>query len=90
MAGYLPAGSPANTADVFFQMSPNGEGSLGTVNITGYVGGTSTLSQSSSVTYTASGGAGRFVSECHNGQFLRGTRVSLLLARRKFLLRRLA
>jgi uncharacterized protein (TIGR03437 family) len=57
MAGYLPAGSPADTADVFFQMTPSGGGSLGTVNITGYVGGTSTLSQSSSVTYSSSSGA---------------------------------
>lgn len=57
MAGYLPGSSPGSTADVFFQMTPSGGGSLGTVNITGYVGGTSTLSQSSSVTYKASGGA---------------------------------
>jgi uncharacterized protein (TIGR03437 family) len=57
MAGYLPAGSPSNAADVFFQMTPNGGGSLGTVNITGYVGGSSTLSQSSPVTYKPSSGA---------------------------------
>ena len=40
--------------DAFFQLNPNGAGNLGTVNITGYYegGGSSTISQSSSATYS--------------------------------------
>jgi uncharacterized protein (TIGR03437 family) len=58
MAGYLPSGSPGTDADVFFQLNPSGGGNLGTVNVTGYVGGASTSSQSSAnVKYSASGGA---------------------------------
>jgi len=44
VAGYLPptganSTSPYDSADVFFQLNPDGNGNLGTVTITGYVGG---------------------------------------------------
>ena len=54
VAGYTPG------ADMFFQLNPNGSGSLGTVNVTGYSegSGTNTISQSSNATYTFSNGAG--------------------------------
>ncbi len=53
VAGYLPG------ADLSFQINPNGSGSLGTVAINGYYegGGTTTISQSSTVTYTFSNNA---------------------------------
>jgi uncharacterized protein (TIGR03437 family) len=58
VAGFIPGASPLNSADVFFQMNADGAGNLGTVNITGYSGGgPPTISQSSSVTYSFSGGA---------------------------------
>ncbi len=63
VAGFLPLpGYGAGySEDVFFQMNPNGAGSLGGVTVTGYEGGngTTTLSQSfSNVTYSFSNGAG--------------------------------
>ncbi|HWF11800.1 MAG TPA: hypothetical protein VG297_25205 [Bryobacteraceae bacterium] len=65
VVGYLPptgigSSSPADAADVFFQMNADGAGNLGTVNITGYFGGggTQTISQSSSnIKYFFSSGA---------------------------------
>ena len=52
VVGYLPGG------DFAFPMSPNGSGSLGTVNISGYVEGSNTQpTQSSNVTYRFSNGA---------------------------------
>jgi uncharacterized protein (TIGR03437 family) len=63
VAGFIPfPGNPSlYDEDVFFQMNPNGGGSLGGVTVTGYEGGngTATLSQSfSNVSYTFSSGAG--------------------------------
>jgi uncharacterized protein (TIGR03437 family) len=57
VAGYF--GSPGFGEDMFFQINPNGAGSLGTVNVSGYYEGgkTSTVSQSSNVTYTFSNNA---------------------------------
>ena len=57
VAGYY--GAPGFGEDMFFQINPNGAGSLGTVNVSGYYegGGTSTISQSSNVTYTFSNNA---------------------------------
>ncbi len=60
MAGFIPGGTPAGSANLFFQMSPNGAGSLGTVNVSGYVGSGTTTPQvqtSANVTYTFSSGA---------------------------------
>ena len=58
VAGFIPGASPLNSADVFFQMNADGAGNLGTVNITGCSGGgPPTISQSSSVNYSFSGGA---------------------------------
>jgi uncharacterized protein (TIGR03437 family) len=59
VAGFIPGnGSPLNSADAFFQMNPDGAGNLGTVNITGFSGaGATPISQSSSATYSFSGGA---------------------------------
>jgi uncharacterized protein (TIGR03437 family) len=53
VAGYLPG------EDMSFQLNPNGAGSLGTVNVSGYYegGGTGTISQSSNASYIFSGGA---------------------------------
>jgi uncharacterized protein (TIGR03437 family) len=59
VAGFLANADPTMTQDVFFPVTADGAGNLGTVNITGYIGGggASTLSQSSSgVTYSFSGG----------------------------------
>jgi len=56
VVGYLPGG------DFAFPMNPNGSGSIGTVNISGYVeGSTNQLTQSSNVTYRFSNGAGVLV-----------------------------
>jgi len=60
MAAFVPGGSPAGAADLFFQMNPNGAGSLGTVNVSGYIGGSGTSIQtqsSSNVKYIFSNGA---------------------------------
>ncbi len=38
-AGFVPGGTPATMADTTFQLNPDGNGNLGTVNITGYFGG---------------------------------------------------
>ena len=61
VAGYFPGGSPVNSANAFFQMNADGNGNLGTVNVTGYYGGggTTPISQSNTnIKYTFSGGAG--------------------------------
>lgn len=47
VAGYLPptgasSTSPFDAANVFFQMNPDGNGNLGTVTVTGYIGGSNT------------------------------------------------
>ena len=39
IAGFLPGGMPAAAADVTMQLNPDGAGNLGTVNMTGYLGG---------------------------------------------------
>jgi uncharacterized protein (TIGR03437 family) len=60
MAAFIPGGAPTGTADLFFQMNPNGAGSLGTVTVSGYVGGSGTSIQtqtSSNVKYIFSNGA---------------------------------
>jgi uncharacterized protein (TIGR03437 family) len=64
VTGYLPptganSTSPALSGDVFFQMNPDGNGNLGTVTVTGYIGSTSTpvTQTSSNVKYRFSNGA---------------------------------
>jgi uncharacterized protein (TIGR03437 family) len=59
IAGFIPSNDPMASEDVFFQMNADGAGNLGAVNVTGYSGGggTSTLSQSSTVTYSFDSGA---------------------------------
>jgi uncharacterized protein (TIGR03437 family) len=58
VAGFIPAADAQSSADVFFQMNPDGAGNLGTVNISGYSGGgPGTISQNSVATYSFSGGA---------------------------------
>jgi len=60
VTGFFPGGSPANSADAFFQVNPDGNGNLGTVNVTGYygAGGSTTISQSNSnIKYFFSNGA---------------------------------
>jgi len=60
VTGFVPGGSPASSADMFFQMNADGNGNLGTVNVTGYYGGggTSTISQSNTnIKYFFSNGA---------------------------------
>jgi len=63
LAGFVPTvgGGAGSNANLFFSMSPNGSGSLGTVNVTGYLGsntGTQTIQTQTGVTYTFSGGVG--------------------------------
>ncbi len=61
VAAYLPGGSPLNSADAFFPLNADGNGNLGTVNISGYYGGggTTPITQTNSnVKYFFSGGAG--------------------------------
>jgi uncharacterized protein (TIGR03437 family) len=62
MAGFIPPpdGSTANAADVSFQLNPDGAGNLGTVNMSGYFagGGSTVYTQTSSLKYTFSNGAG--------------------------------
>jgi uncharacterized protein (TIGR03437 family) len=58
--GYLPGGDPRNSADVFFPLTADGAGNLGTVNVSGYFGGSGTQAYSqsnASMKYTFSGGA---------------------------------
>lgn len=60
MAGYIPGGTPAGGANLFFQLNPNGAGSLGNVSASGYIGGAGTAIQTqniSSVKYIFSSGA---------------------------------
>jgi uncharacterized protein (TIGR03437 family) len=60
VTGFIPGGSPLNSSDMFFQVNADGNGNLGTVNVTGYygAGGASTISQSSSnIKYFFSSGA---------------------------------
>jgi uncharacterized protein (TIGR03437 family) len=58
VAGFIPGGSPLNSADMFFQMTADGNGNLGTVNINGTDGAGSAISQSNSnMTYFFSNGA---------------------------------
>ncbi len=59
VAGYLPAASPGNASDVFFTVNPDGAGNLGTVNVAGYFGSTSTVAGQSTpnVKYAFSSGA---------------------------------
>lgn len=54
----LSGGSPQNTLGAMVQMSPNGATNLGTIAVTGYVGGAnSKYTQSQTGTYGASNGA---------------------------------
>lgn len=61
-AGFIPPSNGATqyAADVSFQLNPDGNGNLGTVNISGYFAGngSSTSSQSNSLKYSFSNGAG--------------------------------
>lgn len=58
VVGFIPGGSPLSSADVFFQMSADGNGNLGTVNVNGYDGDDQALSQSNSnMKYFFSNGA---------------------------------
>jgi uncharacterized protein (TIGR03437 family) len=51
----IPSGNENQVRDMFFPLNPNGQGSLGTVNVTGYIGGGgTTLNQNSSVPYVVS------------------------------------
>ncbi len=64
MAGFFPAGSAAGMADASFQLNPDGNGNLGSVNATGYFagGGASTFSQSlSSIKYSFINGAAKLL-----------------------------
>src|SRR5580704_6729003 len=58
VTGFIPGGSPLSSADVFFQMSADGNGSLGTVNVNGTDGAGGALGQSNSnLQYFFSNGA---------------------------------
>jgi uncharacterized protein (TIGR03437 family) len=61
VTGFIPGASPLSSADMFFQMTADGGGNLGTVNINGYSGGggtTNPISQSNSnMKYFFSNGA---------------------------------
>jgi len=58
VTGFLPGGSPLNSADMFFQMTADGNGNLGTVNVNGYDGAGGAISQSNSnMKYFFSNGA---------------------------------
>lgn len=60
IAYFVPGSSPVNSADALFQLNPDGQGNLGTVNPTGYTGGggLSTVTQTSSnVRYAISNAA---------------------------------
>jgi uncharacterized protein (TIGR03437 family) len=48
VSGFFPGGSPLNSENAFFQLNADGNGNLGTVNVTGYYGngGTTQISQS--------------------------------------------
>jgi len=52
------SGSSAGAAGAAFQLNPDGNGNLGTVSISGYTAGGGAYSQSSSVKYSFSNGAG--------------------------------
>jgi uncharacterized protein (TIGR03437 family) len=61
LAGYIPSisGSAGASSDVFFQVSPDGKGNLGSVNINGYYGknaGTQTVQTAANVTYSFTSG----------------------------------
>lgn len=59
VAGFFPGGSPLSSEDAFFQLTPNGAGSLGQPLIGGYLGNGSTVSQgfSSNISYNFQNGA---------------------------------
>jgi uncharacterized protein (TIGR03437 family) len=59
MAAFFPSGSAAGIADASFQLTPDGNGNLGSVSVAGYFagGGASTFSQSlSNIKYSFSNG----------------------------------
>jgi uncharacterized protein (TIGR03437 family) len=58
VTGFIPGGSPLNSADMFFQMTADGNGNLGTVNVNGTDGAGNAISQSNSnMKYFFSNGA---------------------------------
>ncbi len=57
IAAFFPGGA-STAAGATYQLNPDGAGNLGTVGISGYTSGGGTLSQSSSVKYSFSNGAG--------------------------------
>ncbi|HTA41644.1 MAG TPA: hypothetical protein VK789_04300 [Bryobacteraceae bacterium] len=58
VAGFFPGGSPLTSEDAFFQLTPDGNGNLGTVTVGGYTGSGGTVTQSSpGVKYSFSNGA---------------------------------
>ena len=60
IAGFIPGGTPAGGADLFFQLNPNGGGSLGNVSASGYIGSAGTTIETqniSNVKYIFSNGA---------------------------------
>jgi uncharacterized protein (TIGR03437 family) len=61
VAGFFPGGSPVNSANAFFQVTADGNGNLGTVNVSGAYGGggTTVISQSNAnIKYSFLNGAG--------------------------------
>ena len=55
----IPSGNENQVKDMIFSLNPNGQGSLGTVNVTGYIGsGGTTISQAvTNATYSIANGA---------------------------------
>ncbi|HSP66295.1 MAG TPA: hypothetical protein VLN48_01130 [Bryobacteraceae bacterium] len=59
VAANFPSGNASEARDMFFPLNPNGQGSLGTVNLTGYIGASgATISQTvSNAVYSGASGA---------------------------------
>jgi uncharacterized protein (TIGR03437 family) len=79
-AGYIPAigATAGSSATVFFPMNPDGNGNLGTVTITGYIGsnnGTPTVQVEPNVTYSFTDGVAtiKFPGSGSASSFLSGT-----------------
>jgi uncharacterized protein (TIGR03437 family) len=75
LAGYVPAfgsGEAAYASDVFFPVTPDGNGNLGTVNVTGYFGGnggTQTIQSDAGMKYSFSNGAANIVFPNNNTSY---------------------